>query len=64
MPPVDHKTFEKVLLKHAYEPGAARLEHYLSHGGYEGARKAISSFAPDQLIEYVKSLSDGSELRR
>lgn len=56
---VDYKNYEKVLLKHVDHPDSATLDFYLGHGGYEGARKALTQFEPDQLIEHVK----GSGLR-
>jgi NADH-quinone oxidoreductase subunit F len=52
---IDYKSFEKVLLKHVDHPDSATLEHYLAHGGYEGARKALGTLEPDQLIELVKA---------
>jgi NADH-quinone oxidoreductase subunit F len=52
---IDYKNFEKVLLKHADHPESASIDYYLSHGGYEGARKALKEYQPDQLIDLVKS---------
>ncbi|MBI4602893.1 MAG: NADH-quinone oxidoreductase subunit NuoF [Planctomycetes bacterium] len=55
MPPVDYRNFEKVLLKHADHPDSAELDYYLSHGGYEGARKALTQHEPGQVIALVKA---------
>jgi NADH-quinone oxidoreductase subunit F len=52
---VDYKSYKKVLLEHADHPESASLDYYLSHGGYEGARKALGGHEPDQLIDLVKS---------
>jgi NADH-quinone oxidoreductase subunit F len=54
MPPVDYRSFEKVLLKHVDQPNSHALEFYLGHGGYEGARKALTKHQPDEIIEIVK----------
>ncbi len=46
--------FERTLYAHVGKPGSFTLDHYLSHGGYEAARKALSSMSPDEVIEEVK----------
>ncbi|MDH5682693.1 MAG: NADH-quinone oxidoreductase subunit F, partial [Spirochaetota bacterium] len=46
--------FEPVLLKHINEDKSETIEYYLSHGGYEGAKKALS-MAPGDVTEEVKS---------
>ena len=46
-------SFEPVLLKYIHEPKSETLEFYLSHGGYESAKKALS-MDPKELIEMVK----------
>jgi NADH-quinone oxidoreductase subunit F len=51
---VDHRDFEKVLLAHVGEAGSETLDFYLGHGGYEGARKAITGHRPDEVIDIVK----------
>ncbi len=55
MAAVDYKSFEKVLLKHVGHVASATIDYYLSHGGYEGARKALTSYQPDELIDLVKA---------
>ncbi len=50
----DLKNFERVLLAHTDVPGSHTLDFYLSHGGYEGAKKAILQHKPDEVIEIVK----------
>ncbi len=55
MPYVDYKTFEKVLTRHAGQPESHTIDFYAGHGGYEGARKAVTQHTPDQIIEIVKA---------
>jgi len=55
MPPLDYKNFEKVLLAHADHPDAASIDYYVGHGGYEGARKALTGYDPGGLIDLVKA---------
>jgi NADH-quinone oxidoreductase subunit F len=51
---IDYKSFEKVLLAHVDHPQSRTLAFYQSHGGYEGARKALTQHEPDQIIDLVK----------
>jgi NADH-quinone oxidoreductase subunit F len=46
---------ELLLLRCREIPGLRRLEVYRGHGGYEAARKALTEFAPEQLVELVKA---------
>ena len=46
--------FDKVLLAYTDKPGSETIDFYLSHGGYEGARKAFTQHKPDEVIEIVK----------
>lgn len=52
---VDYKNFEKVLLKHVDHPDSRKLDFYLGHDGYAGARKALTEFKPAGVIDLVKS---------
>jgi len=36
-------------------PDLRRLDVYLKHGGYEATRKALTGFAPEQLVDMVKA---------
>jgi NADH-quinone oxidoreductase subunit F len=51
----DHKNFERVLTRYVDDPSSTSIDFYLSHGGYEGARKALTQQQPDQIIDLVKS---------
>ncbi|HLG43244.1 MAG TPA: NADH-quinone oxidoreductase subunit NuoF [Planctomycetota bacterium] len=50
---------EPVLLKHVGVEGSTTFDYYQSHGGYEVARKALTSMKPEEVTEIVK----GSGLR-
>ncbi len=47
-------SFEPILTKYVGNDESHTLKFYKSHGGYESARKAITEWAPDDLIEEVK----------
>jgi NADH:ubiquinone oxidoreductase subunit F (NADH-binding) len=44
----------KVLTKHRGEKDSHTLAHYKSTGGYEAAKKALTSMTSDQLIDEIK----------
>ena len=44
--------FAPVLL---VNPGQGDLKHYLSRGGYQGAKKALTTMTPDEVINLVKA---------
>jgi len=44
----------RILTKYTDVPESWRLDTYRAHGGYEAARKAITHYQPDELIELVK----------
>ena len=44
---------EPILTKHVKQPGAASLDFYTKHGGYEALRKALG-MTPDQVVDVVK----------
>lgn len=46
---------ELVLLKNIQNPNAHRIETYENTGGYQGLRIALRDYAPDKVIEEVKS---------
>lgn len=46
-------SFEPVILKYIHEPKSETLDFYLSHGGYESAKKALS-MDPKEVLEIVK----------
>ncbi len=46
--------FEPILLKYCTKNANTSLDFYLSHGGYEGAKKALK-MTPDELITEVKN---------
>ena len=48
-------SFTQVLLRHIEEPGSHTLDFFLSHGGYEAARKVITSMKPQEVIDLVKA---------
>ena len=56
-PPADAgiPDFEPVLLKWVGYEDSHTLEFYQAHDGYAGARKALSEYQPDDLIELVKA---------
>ena len=45
---------EKIVLKNADVPGIADIDVYVQHGGYEGLRKALKDYTPDQITDMVK----------
>ncbi len=45
---------EPYLSKYFEEPGSETIEFYLSHAGYETARRVIRSIPPDAVIDMVK----------
>jgi NADH-quinone oxidoreductase subunit F len=47
--------FEVTLYAHVGVEGAWTLDYYLSHGGYEAARKALTAMEPKDVVEEVKS---------
>lgn len=48
------KNFEKIISKNFDSSNAHEIETYISQGGYEAARKVVTSWTPDQVIEEVK----------
>jgi NADH-quinone oxidoreductase subunit F len=46
---------EKVLLRHLDIPDIRKLEVYLANGGYEAARKALTTLKPEEVTEQVKA---------
>jgi NADH-quinone oxidoreductase subunit F len=46
---------EKVLLRHLDVPDIRKLDVYLAHGGYEAARKALTTLKPEEVTEQVKA---------
>jgi len=46
---------EKVLLRHLDVPNIRKLDVYLAHGGYEAARKALTTLKPEEVTEQVKT---------
>lgn len=45
---------ERVLLRLADVPGSETIDAYLAHGGYRALRKALSEYAPADLVDIVK----------
>ncbi|MBE7410932.1 MAG: NADH-quinone oxidoreductase subunit NuoF [Leptospiraceae bacterium] len=45
----------KLITKYVEDPESKTLKHYRSVGGYESAKKALSSMNPDQIINEVKA---------
>jgi NADH-quinone oxidoreductase subunit F len=56
---VDMKDEMRVLMSNMDKPGQTSIETYEKNGGYEAARKALSSIKPAELVEMVLK----SELR-
>jgi len=54
---IDYRGFEPILTKYTSQPDSATLAFYRGHGGYDAARKALTEYEPDQIIELVKSSS-------
>src|SRR5574341_742506 len=48
------KNLEKILSRHFDIPNAHEIDVYLSRGGYEAARKVLTSWTQDQVIDQVK----------
>src|SRR5229473_3591026 len=46
---------EKVLLRHLDIPDIRKLDVYLAHGGYEAARKALTTLKPEEVTDQVKA---------
>jgi len=46
---------EKLLLCHLDIPNFHQLDVYLAHGGYEAARKALTTMKPEEVTEQVKA---------
>ncbi len=47
-------SFEPVLTKYTDQESSHTLEFYQSHRGYEAAKRALTEYGPDALIELVK----------
>ena len=47
--------FEVTLYKHVGVEGAWTLDYYLSHGGYEAAKKALTTMKPADVVAEVKN---------
>jgi NADH-quinone oxidoreductase subunit F len=47
--------FEVTLYAHVGVEGAWTLEYYLSHGGYEAAKKVLTTMEPKDVVEEVKA---------
>jgi NADH-quinone oxidoreductase subunit F len=45
---------EKIVLKNADVPGIADIDVYMRFGGYEGLKKALTGYTPDQVTDMVK----------
>jgi NADH-quinone oxidoreductase subunit F len=46
---------EHLLLRHREIPGLDRLAEYVRHGGFEAYRRAVTSLAPQQVVEEIKA---------
>jgi NADH-quinone oxidoreductase subunit F len=46
---------EQVLLKNIHNPDAAKISVYEKSGGYEGLRKMLQDYSPDEVIDCVKT---------
>jgi NADH-quinone oxidoreductase subunit F len=46
---------EKVLLRHLDVPNIHQIDVYVAHGGYEAARKALTTMKPEEVTEQVKA---------
>ena len=44
-----------VLLKNIFHPDSTRIAHYEKNGGYQGLKKALKDFSPDQVIDTIKA---------
>ena len=45
---------EQVLLKNINLPDSHKIDTYMKAGGYEGIKKALKEFDPEELIQLVK----------
>ncbi len=54
MAELDLSKYEKILFKHVDQEGSDTIDYYLKHGGYEGAKKAITEHRPSEVIDIVK----------
>ena len=43
-----------ILLRHRDVPDIHKLDVYLNNGGYEGLKKAVRDYKPDEVIDLVK----------
>ena len=48
--------YEVTLYRYVGVPGSHTLEFYRSHGGYEAARKALTTMTPEQVVDEVKGV--------
>ncbi len=48
-------TIEPVLLKHLDYPQSMSMDFYLSHNGYNAAKKVVTSMKPSEVIDLVKN---------
>ena len=46
--------FEPIITANVHRPDSEKLAVYLSHGGYEAARLALTQYSPEELIDMVK----------
>jgi len=46
--------FEPVLTANIHRPDSEKIAVYLAHGGYQAARKALTEYTPEELIDIVK----------
>jgi NADH-quinone oxidoreductase subunit F len=47
--------YEPVLLKNIHDPDVLQLDHYKALGGYEAARKVVTSMTPAEVIDTTKA---------
>lgn len=55
MSTAEYTTFEPVLTKYVGQEGSETIDFYVGHGGYDAARKAVTEYSPDEIIDLVKS---------
>jgi NADH-quinone oxidoreductase subunit F len=46
--------YERVLFQRIDDPKAIEVDRYVETGGYEGIRKVLADFTPDEVIEFTK----------
>lgn len=46
---------ELVLLKHINHPDSTDIEYYENTGGYQGLKKVLKTYSPDEVIDIVKT---------